>query len=126
MMMMMIYILLNIYTNNLFADADARSLTPSRKTRNCTLRSVPSSPGRSFFNSAAKKLENLDTLSRDPPQFHTQTIQNPKWSILLKPSQQLIKEGTNARLFPRSGGGGAFPIMPRDTHKKKFPQHSLV
>ena len=47
--MMTIYILLNIYTNNLFADSDARSMTPSRNTRSCTLRSVPSSPGRSFF-----------------------------------------------------------------------------
>ena len=31
------------------ADADARSMTPSRNTRSYTLRSVPSSPGRSFL-----------------------------------------------------------------------------
>ena len=47
--MMTIYILLNINTNNLFVDSDARSMTPSRNTRSCTLRSVPSSPGRSFL-----------------------------------------------------------------------------
>ena len=35
--------------SNLYADADARSMTPSRITRSCTLRSVPSSPGRSFL-----------------------------------------------------------------------------
>ena len=35
---------------NLYADVDARSMTPSRNTRSYTLRSVPSSPGRSFFN----------------------------------------------------------------------------
>ena len=34
---------------NLYADVDARSMTPSRITRSYTLRSVPSSPGRSFF-----------------------------------------------------------------------------
>ena len=39
-------ILLNI--SNLYADADAISMTPSRNTRSYTLRSVPSSPGRSF------------------------------------------------------------------------------
>ena len=42
-------ILLNIYTNNLFADVDARSMTPSRNTRSCILRSIPLSPGRSFL-----------------------------------------------------------------------------
>ena len=47
MMMMPIHILLNI--SNLYADADARSMTPSRNTRSYTLRSVPSSPGRSFL-----------------------------------------------------------------------------
>ena len=44
----MIYILLNI--SNLYADADARSMTPSKNTRSYTLRSVPSPPGRSFFS----------------------------------------------------------------------------
>ena len=34
---------------NLYADVDARSMTPSRNARSYTLRSVPSSPGRSFF-----------------------------------------------------------------------------
>ena len=43
-------ILLNI--SNLYDDADARSMTPSRNTRSFTLRSVPSSPGRSFLASA--------------------------------------------------------------------------
>ena len=32
------------------ADADAGSMTPSRNTRRYTLRSVPSSPGRSFLS----------------------------------------------------------------------------
>ena len=32
------------------ADADADAVTPSRNTRSYTLRSVPSSPGRSFFD----------------------------------------------------------------------------
>ena len=45
--MMPIYTLLNI--SNHYADDDARSMTPSRNTRRYTLRSVPSSPGRSFF-----------------------------------------------------------------------------
>ena len=40
-------ILLNI--SNLYGDVDARYMTPSRNTRSYTLRSVPSSPGRSFF-----------------------------------------------------------------------------
>ena len=40
-------ILLNII--NIYADVDAISMTPSRNTRSYTLRSVPSSPGRSFF-----------------------------------------------------------------------------
>ena len=35
---------------NLYADVDARSMTPSRNTRSYTLRSVPSSPGRSFLH----------------------------------------------------------------------------
>ena len=43
------YILLNMF--NLYADVDARSMTPSRNRRSYTLRSVPSSPGRSFLNS---------------------------------------------------------------------------
>ena len=34
---------------NLYADVDARSMTPSRNRRSYTLRSVPSSPGRSFL-----------------------------------------------------------------------------
>ena len=42
------FILLNMF--NLYADVDARSMTPSRNTRSYTLRSVPSSPGRSFLN----------------------------------------------------------------------------
>ena len=40
-------ILLNI--SNLYGDADAGSMTPSRNTRSYKLRSVPSSSGRSFF-----------------------------------------------------------------------------
>ena len=39
--------MLNMF--NLYADVDARSMTPSRNTRSYTLRSVPSSPGRSFL-----------------------------------------------------------------------------
>ena len=35
---------------NIYADVDAISMTPSRNTRSYTLRSVPSSPGRSFFS----------------------------------------------------------------------------
>ena len=34
---------------NIYADVDAISMTPSRNTRSYTLRSVPSSPGRSFL-----------------------------------------------------------------------------
>ena len=41
------YILLNMF--NLYADVDARSMTPSRNARSYTLRSVPSSPERSFL-----------------------------------------------------------------------------
>ena len=52
-LMMPIHILLNI--SNLYADA--RSMTPSRNTRCYILRSVPSSPGRSFLN-MLKKLSN--------------------------------------------------------------------
>ena len=48
MMMMPIYTLLNI--SYLYADDDARSMIPSRNTRSYTLRSVPSSPGRSFLS----------------------------------------------------------------------------
>ena len=57
---MTIYILLNI--SNLYADADARSMTPSRNTRSFTLRSVPSSPGRSFFIDNVKGSEISDRL----------------------------------------------------------------
>ena len=39
---------------NIYADVDAISMTPSRNTRSYTLRSVPSSPGRSFL--ATKEL----------------------------------------------------------------------
>ena len=39
--------LLNIL--NIYADVDAISMAPSRNTRSYTLRSVPSSPGRSFL-----------------------------------------------------------------------------
>ena len=46
-MMMPIYTLLNI--SYLYADDDARSMIPSRNTRSYTLRSEPSSPGRSFL-----------------------------------------------------------------------------
>ena len=35
---------------NLYADVDARSMTPSRNAWSYTLRSVPSSPGRSFLS----------------------------------------------------------------------------
>ena len=38
---------MNIF--NIYADVDAISMTPSRNTRSYTLRSVPSSPGRSFL-----------------------------------------------------------------------------
>ena len=44
----------DIYT----VDVDARSMTPSRNTRSYTLRSVPSSPGRSFLLSISKCLES--------------------------------------------------------------------
>ena len=54
MMMMPIYTLLNI--SYLYADDDARSMTPSRNTRSYTLRSVPSSPGRSFLQKMCQKL----------------------------------------------------------------------
>ena len=40
---------MNIF--NIYADVDAISMTPSRNTRSFTLRSVPSSPGRSFLMS---------------------------------------------------------------------------
>ena len=60
-----------IYTSNLYADADARSMTPSRNTRSYTLRSVPSSPGQSFFNillysyiSEGQPLHDLHLLQR--------------------------------------------------------------
>ena len=58
------YILLNMF--NLYADVDAKSMTPSRNTRSYTLQSVPSSPGRSFLS--RKKLTNRP-LSRG----HSQT-----------------------------------------------------
>ena len=48
---------------NLYADVDARSMTPSRNTRSYTLRSVPSSPGRSFFSSCLRSLMMLHLLS---------------------------------------------------------------
>ena len=38
---------MNIF--NIYADVDAISMTPSRNTRCYTLRSVPSSPRRSFY-----------------------------------------------------------------------------
>ena len=38
---------MNIF--DIYADVDAISMTPSRNTMSYTLRSVPSSPGRSFF-----------------------------------------------------------------------------
>ena len=38
---------MNIF--NIYADVDARSMTASRNTRSSTLRSVPSTSGRSFF-----------------------------------------------------------------------------
>ena len=44
----------NIYIFNLYADVDAMSMTPSRNTRNYTLRSVPSSPGRSFLSNMVR------------------------------------------------------------------------
>ena len=46
-MVMMIMKMMNIF--NIYADVDAISMTPSRNTRSYTLRSVPSSPGRSFL-----------------------------------------------------------------------------
>ena len=46
--MMIIY---TVERFNIHADVDAIYMTPSRNTRSYTLRSVPSSPGRSFFHS---------------------------------------------------------------------------
>ena len=43
---------MNIF--NIYADVDAISMTPSRNTRSYTLRSVPSSPWRSFLIKASK------------------------------------------------------------------------
>ena len=43
---------MNIF--NIYADVDAISMTPSSNTRSYTLRSVPSSPGRSFFRKDGK------------------------------------------------------------------------
>ena len=59
MMMMPIHILLNI--SNLYADAVARSMTPSRNTWSYTLRSVPSSPGRSFLTGLLVTLSDSHT-----------------------------------------------------------------
>ena len=68
------YILLNMF--NLYADVDARSMTPSRNTRSYTLRSVPSSPGRSFL--APKELYTWYcpmTIQRRQPLFeHTPVL----------------------------------------------------
>ena len=50
-------ILLNI--SNLYADAEARSMTPSRNTRSYTLRSVPSFPGRSLLICAGHLFEEV-------------------------------------------------------------------
>ena len=58
------YILLNIF--NLYADVDARSMTPSRNTRSYTLRSVPSSPGRSFLSKFWRKQSTIDRLAGAP------------------------------------------------------------
>ena len=44
---------------NLHADVDARTMTPSRNTRSYTLRSVPSSPGRSFLYQQGLKLADI-------------------------------------------------------------------
>ena len=41
------------------ADADARFMTPSRNTRSYTLRSVPLSPGRSFFQLSTLSLNEI-------------------------------------------------------------------
>ena len=59
-MMLPIHILLNIH--NLYADADgdARSMTQSKNTRSYTLRSVPSSPGRSLFQIAPWAVARVD------------------------------------------------------------------
>ena len=70
------YILLNIF--NLHADVDSRSMTPSRNTRSYTLRSVPSSPGRSFL--APKELYTWYcpmTIQQQHPLFeHTPVLTN--------------------------------------------------
>ena len=66
------------YISNLYADTDARSMTPSRNTRSYTLRSVPSSPGRSFL--APKELYTWYcpmTIHHHHPLFeHTPVLNN--------------------------------------------------
>ena len=50
MMMMMMMVMPNVMKCQISRNADAGSMTPSRNDRRYTLRSVQSSPGRSFLN----------------------------------------------------------------------------
>ena len=63
---------------NLYADVDARSMTPSRNARSYTLRSVPSSPGRSFFdlNNAGHHPKGVVFLEEEEEGggYHTHTL----------------------------------------------------
>ena len=52
---------------NLYADVDARSMTPSRNTRSYILRSVPSSPGRSFLYQTCTSPHPFDTVVTGMP-----------------------------------------------------------
>ena len=79
-------ILLNI--SYLYADADARSMTPSRNTRSYTLRSVPSSPRRSFLIVIVKahqaEVELGDCVDFDPEENHPWNCVNQKDTDRLK------------------------------------------
>ena len=81
---MTIYILLNI--SNLYADADARSMTPSRNTRSYTPRSVPSSPGRSFLISHILHCR----LSQCWTQQDQSTVQTPSQGLVYWPCDESI------------------------------------
>ena len=54
---------------SLNADADAGSMTPSRNTRRYTLRSIPSSPGRSFFIRFRSMYLKSSTISQTTLQY---------------------------------------------------------
>ena len=58
------------------ADADTRSMTPSRNTRIYTLRSVPSSPGRSFFCLGPRPIAYLDGILIDNLTFTTMNFKS--------------------------------------------------